>query len=179
MAVNLQNGAQNWWSVDFNTAPFQYRWDYWTALSDGQIPGEGSQTQPECCFQLRPTPSSNWCHCNMDSIQARKYHLLRGQKHVRKCLRRCVCLDCPNTNQHRWRLSVQMSQSCTLGSEHFHQNLFCFPQQSGRVHVVGQHSHNACIHGCSCVYWNSTSWWLLSNILKQNYFIKMNIHVIS
>lgn len=92
MAVNLQNGAQNWWSVDVNTAPFQCRWDYWTAPSDGQIPGEESQTQPECCFQLRPTPSSNWCHCNMDSIQARKYHLLRGQKHVRKCLRRCVCV---------------------------------------------------------------------------------------
>lgn len=62
------------WECDFYIAPSLCRRDSWRAPSDGQIQGEGSRTQPECCSRLRPSPSSNWCHCNRDNMHTSKYH---------------------------------------------------------------------------------------------------------
>lgn len=52
------------------------RWDSQRAPTDGRIPGEGSRTQPGCCSRLRPSPSSNWCHCNRDNIQTGRLSIM-------------------------------------------------------------------------------------------------------
>lgn len=57
-------------------SPSLCRWDSQRAPSGGRTPGEGSRTQPGCCSRLRPSPNSNWCHCNMkqDPGVETKYH---------------------------------------------------------------------------------------------------------
>lgn len=154
MAVNLENGAQKWWSIDFNTAPSRCRWDSWTAPSGGQIPGEGSRTRPECCFQLRPTPSSNWCHCNRDNIQPREYR--RARQRWPKRPRRRVSAPSPTQISKDLPAStvrtVRVTAECTS---------------------FGQHTLKACIQDCSCVSWNSDTWHLLSKLKSRKH---LNLH---
>lgn len=80
MAVKNPTRVQNFGKIAVNcpatgnvihiyTAPSPCRWDSLRAPTDGQIPGEEYRTQPGCCSRLRPSPSSNWCHCNRDNIQ--------------------------------------------------------------------------------------------------------------